>query len=82
MEKSQIEECLRIVTDALLDLEQAKADYKVKTDSAFETYELSPMAIKAITQIAKAKIKDKVEDVKRMSDELSAMLELVEESEQ
>lgn len=79
MEKSQIEECLRIVTSAMLALEDAKEDYKLKVDSALETYELEPVAIKAIMQIAKAKVKGNVEAVKQLADELSAMCEMVEE---
>lgn len=80
MEKSQIAEVLRMVTDALVDLETAKADCKLKIDSAFETYEFTPLAMKALLQIAKAKVKGKVEDVEKATAELVDMLEVVKET--
>lgn len=68
MERKQIEETMRIVTDALIDLETAKQDCKLKIESAFETYDFTPNQEKALLQVAKAKLKEgKLEDLEAAS---------------
>ena len=79
MTKEQISECLSMLVGAMLELEQAKADYKLKETAALETYEFSAMASKAVKQIARAQVKGKLEDVEAMTSELSAMLSVVQE---
>ena len=78
MEKQQIEEVLRIVTDAMIDLETAKSDCKMKIGAAFEAYEFTPDQIKALMQVAKAKIKEgKMEELETATAELFAVIELI-----
>ena len=79
MTKEQINECLSMLVGAMLELEQAKDDYKLKETAALETYEFSAMASKAVKQIARAQVKGKLEDVEAMTNELSAMLTVVQE---
>lgn len=80
MTKDQISECLGMLVAAIGDLELAKDDYKLKETAAFETYEFSPLAIKAMRQIAKAKVKGNLEDVEALTTELADMIEVVRES--
>ena len=80
MTKEQISECLSMLVGAMLELEQAKDDYKLKETAALETYEFSAMASKAVKQIARAQVKGKLEDVEAMTSELSAMLSVVQEA--
>lgn len=77
--KEQISECLSMLVGAMLELEQAKDDYKLKETAALETYEFSAVASKAIKQIAKAQMKGKLEEVEKMTSELSAMIAVVQE---
>ena len=75
MNDTQLKECLNIVVQAERDLAQAKDDYKVTTDSAFETYECTPDQIKAIKKVAKALLKNKVNGI---DEETSALMEVIE----
>lgn len=75
MEEQQLKECLNIVVQAERDLNQAKDDYKVTTDSAFETYECTPDQISAIKKVAKALLKDKVNSIDEAT---SALMEVIE----
>lgn len=77
MNETQMKECLDIVIQAERDLDQAKEDYKATTDSAFETYELTPDQIKAVKQVAKAMLKNKLEDLDAKASELVQMIEVV-----
>jgi len=80
LKKQQIEETMRIVTDALIDLETAKHDCKLKIESAFETYDFTGNQEKALMQVAKAKLKDgKLEDLEAATVELGDMIEMVKE---
>ena len=75
MNETQLKECLDIVVQAERDLDQAKEDYKVTTDGAFETYECTPDQIKAIKKVAKALLKDKVNSIDEAT---SALMEVIE----
>jgi len=77
MDESQMKECLNIVVQAERDLDHAKEDYKATTDSAFETYELTPDQINAVKQVAKAMLKNKLESLDGKATELSTMIDLV-----
>lgn len=77
MDQTQMKECLNIVVQAERDMDQAKEDYKATTDSAFETYELTPDQIKAVKQVAKAMLKNKMDDVESKANELLNMIEMV-----
>lgn len=75
MDETQLKECLNIVVQAERDLYQAKEDYKVTTDAAFDTYECTPDQIKAIKKVAKALLKNKVNGI---DEETSALMEVIE----
>jgi len=77
MNETQMKEVLDIVVQAESDLEDAKLAYKDTTDSAFETYELTPDQIKAVKQVAKAMLQNKLEALDAKAGELVAMIEVV-----
>lgn len=79
MEKAKITEVLPMITGALLELEQAKQDCKIKIDSAFETYDFTGNQEKAMLKVAKAKIAGKLEDVEMEIDVLAEMIGIVQE---
>jgi len=79
MEKGQVKEVLETVVESLRQLEDAKKDSKAMIDAAFETYECSPSSIKAIMLVAKAQVKDNLDEVEKATDELASIIELVKE---
>jgi hypothetical protein len=74
METEAMKECLGIVMAAEHDLAQAKGDYKVLTDAAYEKYELTPEQIKAVKAVAKAKIKNNIKGLESTTGVLVEMI--------
>ena len=70
-------EAINIIVQAERDLAQAKEDYNATVDSAVETYELTPDEAKAVKQVAKALLANKVEDVEGKATVLLEVVDLV-----
>ena len=77
MNQDQMKECLNIVVQAERDLQQAKEDYKVTVESAFETYELTGDQEKAVKTVAKAMLANKVDAIDEAANTLISVVELV-----
>ena len=76
MDTKQARKVIDIVVSAELTLDQAKADYKSVTDSAFETFDMTPDQVKAVKAIARAIIKRKLDEVEGQAAELASMVEI------
>jgi len=78
LDKLKVEELIRIITDSLITLQNAKDDHKATVESALEAYQddLSGNQIKAIMAVAKAKVASKLEDLQAATDELILMIEM------
>jgi len=81
LNKENLADLLRIITDSLLDLQQAKDDHKARVESALDAYgdDLTGDQIKAIMAVAKAKVAEKLEALESSTDELAAMIEMVKQ---
>ena len=76
MEKGQLNELLGIIINEERKLITAKDDYKAVREAAFETYEASPEEMKHATLVAKAIIKENLDEVGSAAEALSSMAEM------
>jgi len=81
LNKQKVADLIRIITDSMIDLQQAKDDHKARVDSALDAYsdDLTGDQIKAIMAVAKAKVAEKLEALESSTDELMAMIEMVKQ---
>ena len=79
MEATKVTEVLPQVVAALMDLEQAKADCKLKIDAIFETYDFTGNQEKAVLKVAKAKIAEKLDDLEPEVDVLAEVIGIAQE---
>ena len=75
METAQVKQCAQDLVMALYELENAKGDYKLKVDAAFEAYGVAnKVEQRNLLKIAKAKIAGKTEDLQAEIDSASDLL--------
>ena len=79
VEKSKVTEVLPQVTSALLKLETAKSDCKLRLSSIFETYEFTANEEKAVMRVAKAQIAEKLEALEPEIDTLAEVIGIAQE---
>lgn len=81
MEKAQLNELLGLIIKAERDMIDAKDDYKAIREAAFETYEATPEDMKHVTLIAKAIIKQNLDEVGSAAEALAEMAEMAKGAE-